>query len=687
VTDVALESQTQPQAPAYLEHRQVLVAFSGLVLVMLLAALDSTIVSTALPTIVSDLGGLEHLAWVVTGYLLAQTVVTPIYGKVGDLYGRKIVLQSAIVLFLVGSALCGLATSMTQLILFRAVQGLGGGGLNVTTQAVVGDIVAPRERGRYQGIFGAVFGLASIAGPLLGGYFTTHLSWRWIFYVNIPLGIIALVVLAATLPGTVQRVRHAIDYSGAALLAVALSATTLVADLGGTAYAWSSAMMIGIIAVGVLSLVLFLLMESRAAEPVLPLHLFSQRTFVVSTTVGLIIGFALFGSVTYFPLFLQVVKGVSPTRSGMQMLPMMIGMLVTSIVSGQLISRTGRYKIFPIAGTAVTTVGLYLLSRLSATSGALTVSAYMLILGVGLGLVMQVLVIAVQNDVDYSDLGVATSGTTLFRLVGGSLGTAVLGAIFASRLDANLARLLPTGAAASGAAAHGISADALAHLPAATRALYGAAFTGALNMVFVVAAVVSVVGFILSLLLPERPLRAAVATVAEEAGNSSGETFGRLSGPGAAVRQLHAALVTLADRDVQREHIELIVQRAGETLSALAAWMLVRMQSTPFHEVATLARTNGVAQERIDAAIAELRARGLIATAGDATAREPQLTLTDAGCDVLDRLTAARRAHFEELSADWNPEHDRDMAAYLRNVVRELVPTVQRPANLASSGR
>jgi EmrB/QacA subfamily drug resistance transporter len=658
-------AQEQP-----LGHRQTLVVFSGLLLVMLLAALDSTIVSTALPTIVGDLGGLEHLAWVVTGYLLAQTIVTPIYGKLGDLYGRKVVLQSAVVLFLAGSALCGLSRTMMQLVAFRALQGLGGGGLMVTSQAVVGDIIPPRDRGRYQGIFGAVFGLASIAGPLLGGYFTTHLSWRWIFYVNLPLGVVALVVLAATLPARSERRSHAVDYAGAALLAVVLSAVTLVSDLGGGIYPWSSPLILGLIAAAVVGLALFVWIERRAPEPVLPPRLFANPSFSITSIVGLIVGFAMFGSITYFPVFLQVVRGVSPTASGMQMLPMMGGMLITSMLSGQLISRTGRYKLFPILGTGIMTAGLFLLSRLSFDTGALLTSAYILLLGVGLGSVMQVLVIAVQNAVDYHDLGVATSGATLFRLIGGSFGTAILGAIFAARLTANLARVMPAGAGQLSGGAR-MSAEALANLPPAVRAAYGLAFTDSLNTVFLVAAVVCAVGFAFAWLLPERPLRTTVAATAGNAGIEAGEAFARPASQERAERQLYATLAALSDRAVQRQHIESIVARAGETLTPLAAWLLTRIERDPDRDPSSIGHERGITPDRVNLALEELQRRSLIES-------HPKVALTPAGCDVLDRLVAARRAHLSELAEDWDPAHHPDMAAFLAQAVQRVVPDARR---------
>ena len=519
---------TDAAAPQNLSPRQIRVIIAGLLLVLLLAALDSTIVATALPTIVGEMGGITNLSWVVTAYLLAQTVVTPLYGKLGDLYGRKKVVQVAIVIFLIGSALCGLAASLTQLIVFRAIQGFGGGGLMVTTQAVLGDIVPARDRGRYQGVFGAVFGLSSIAGPLIGGYFTTHLTWRWIFYINIPLGFIAIAMIAATLPGVSRRVSHSIDYLGAVLLATALSGTIIVTDLGGLTFPWTSPFILGLIAVVIASTAAFIAVEKRAKEPVVPLQLFGNRTFVVSVLVGLIVAFALFGSITYLPLFLQVVKGDSPTSSGLRMIPMMGGMLVSSIIAGQLISRHGRYRVYPIIGTGVTVVGLYLLSRMTPETSFSTISILMMTLGLGLGLVMQVLVLAAQNAVDFKDLGVATSGATLFRLIGGSVGTAVLGAIFASRLHDNLLRALPgSSAGAMEQGAGNLGPQAIAALDPGIRRLYVEGFTASLNSLFLVAAVVGVAGFILAWMLPETPLRDTVAARAGAVNEEIGEVFPR----------------------------------------------------------------------------------------------------------------------------------------------------------------
>ncbi|GAA2782028.1 MDR family MFS transporter [Nonomuraea dietziae] len=379
----------------------------ALMLGMLLAALDQTIVSTALPTIVSDLGGLEQLSWVVTGYLLASTVSTPLWGKLGDQYGRKSLFIAAIVVFLIGSALCGLSQSMGQLIAFRSLQGLGGGGLMVLAQAIVGDVVPPRERGKYQGFFGAVFAVSSIVGPLLGGFFVDNLSWHWVFYINLPIAAVALIVIVAVLPGRSTRTHHTIDYAGMALLGSATSCLVLLATWGGTVYPWSDPMIWGLGLAALAMLVGWWFVARAADEPVMPLRLFALRSFTMSSLVGFVVGFGMLGALTYLPLFIQVVYGVSATLSGVHLLPMMAGMLTMSIVSGQVVSRTGRYRFFPILGTAVATLGMFLLSRLTEHSSTLTMSIDLLVLGAGLGMVMQVLVIVVQNAVGYEDLGVA----------------------------------------------------------------------------------------------------------------------------------------------------------------------------------------------------------------------------------------------------------------------------------------
>jgi EmrB/QacA subfamily drug resistance transporter len=646
-------------------ERSVAVVFSGLLLVMLLASLDSTIVATALPTIVGEMGGIGHLSWVVTAYLLAQTVVTPLYGKLGDLYGRKSVLQSAVVIFLVGSALCGLSRSLTALIAFRAIQGLGGGGLAVSAQAAIGDVIPPRDRGRYQGIFGAVFGLSSVAGPLIGGFFTTNFTWRWIFYINLPIGILAMVVLGATLPSATERKRHRIDYAGAGLLAVGLAALILLTDLGGSAFPWASVPIALLGAGSVLALVSFVAVERRAGEPVLPPRLFRNPIFTLSGAVGLVVGFAMFGSITYLPLFLQTVKGSSPTSSGLQLLPVMGGMLVTSIASGQLISRWGRYKVFPVVGTAVMTVGLFLLSRLGAGTSLLTASAYMLVLGMGLGLVMQVLVLAVQNSVDYTDLGVATSGATLFRSIGGSLGTAVLGAIFAGQLSGHLARLLPAG---SHAAAAGAGADpaSLARLSAPVRELYVRAFTESLDHVFLVAAVVGAVAFVLTWFLQERPLRASVAAAPAGVGQAFAMPTDEESWT-----QLSRMVWGVLHRQAKVRVIDTLAARAGVDLPPAACWLLVRIALGHDADPVRVGHAYHLPPDVLRDALSTLSARGLVTRDGgppDAPARA-----TPQGMETFDRLREAGREWLCEMLEAWQPEDHADLTAILERVSEEVV--------------
>jgi EmrB/QacA subfamily drug resistance transporter len=490
---------TIDEATGRLTTRQLQLVFAGLMSGVLLAALDQTIVATALPTIVGDLGGLSHLSWVVTAYLLASTTSTPLYGKISDLYGRKTVFQAAIVIFLVGSALSGLAQSMGQLIAFRAVQGLGAGGLMALAIAIVGDVVSPRERGRYQGYIGAMFALASVAGPLLGGFLVDNLSWRWAFYVNLPVGLAALLVTSVALDLPFRRTGHTVDYLGAALLVAGVTSVLLVTVWGGDRYGWGSPTILGLAAAGVLLLVAFTVHEQRVAEPVLPPRLFRDPVFRVAVATLFLVGVAMFGAIVFLPLFLQVVAGASATNSGLLLLPLMGGIVASSVVVGRVISRTGRYKWYPVAGTALMTLAMGLLATMDAGTSRATASWYVVLLGVGLGTVMPVMILAVQNAVDQRDLGTATSAATFSRSMGGSFGVAAFGAILASRLAHQLPGVDPQALQASPAQ--------LRALPPAARQAVVEAVANSVHVVFLAAIPVALAAFLVVLFLRERPLR------------------------------------------------------------------------------------------------------------------------------------------------------------------------------------
>ncbi|MFI1163132.1 MDR family MFS transporter [Streptomyces sp. NPDC020801] len=652
-------------APAEPEHvsGNVLVSIGALLLGMLLAALDQTIVSTALPTIVSDLGGLEHLSWVVTAYLLASTAATPLWGKLGDQYGRKKLFQTAIVIFLIGSALCGMAQNMPQLIGFRALQGLGGGGLMVLSMAIVGDVVSPRERGRYQGLFGGVFGATSVLGPLLGGLFTEHLSWRWVFYVNLPVGVVALSVIAAALHIPRKAQRHVIDYLGTLLIASVATCLVLLASLGGTTWGWGSPQITGLAVLGVVLAVAFVAVERRAAEPVLPLKLFRIRTFTLSAVISFIVGFAMFGAMTYLPTFLQVVQGVTPTLSGVHMLPMVFGMLLASTGSGQIVSHTGRWKVFPIAGTAVTTVGLLLLHRLDERSSAAEMSGYFFVFGLGLGLVMQVLVLIVQNAVSYEDLGVATSGATFFRSIGASFGVAIFGTVFASRLGDELTAAFRGVPLPPGASADALKSDprGIAALPAVLRPAALHAYASAITDVFLYAAPVALLGFVLAWFLKEDRLRGSVTAP------DVSETYATNPVERSSYDEVCRALSVLGTREGRREIYRRITERSGYDLGPATSWLVLRIKKYGWVEPAVLAERSSVPLNVIIEAARQVEERQLGERQG------LDLVLTAQGHEAAERLAHAREESLAELLGDWwGPDRPTDLAQLVKELTAEL---------------
>jgi EmrB/QacA subfamily drug resistance transporter len=648
----AHELDLRSAPPAATAAPRLRLVIGALMLVLLMASLDQTIVSTALPTIVGDLGGLSHLSWVVTAYLLASTVVSPLYGKLGDMYGRKRILQTAIVVFLAGSVLCGVAQSMTQLIVFRGVQGLGGGGLMVTAMAVVGDLVPPRDRGRYQGFFGAAFGVSTVAGPLLGGFFVDNLTWRWIFYVNLPIGILAVAVIGAVFQSReTSRQRHQIDYLGTLVLTGALSAIVLYTSLGGTTYPWGSVPMLVMLTGGLALLALFPFVEARAAEPILPLELFRNRTYSTTSAIGFVVGVSLFGSVTFLPLYLQVVKGHTPTASGLLMTPMMAGLLVTSIASGYIISRTGRYRRFPIAGTALATIALYLLSRLGVATSTTTAGAYMLLLGLGIGMVLQVIVLAAQNAAPYRLLGVATSGSALVRQVGGSIGVAAFGAIFSNELTHQLAQRLPGSPVPTGA-----NPAVVSQLPPAIHSPYIESFAAALHPVFLAASAISLTAFALSWLLRDVPLRQTASATTD----GVGETFA-VPGEHSSAR----ALERIASAQVSGAERSRFCRRARHASKT-------DLTSEELCLLAKVGKNGGttapdLAGDRPVAVAAGLERSGLVSDDGGGIA------LTPAGRSTLSQIVESGRAELSRRCAIWQCDDDAEADAALRRVAFSLI--------------
>ncbi len=652
---------------AQMGQRRRNLIFVAVLLGMLLAALDQTIVATALPTVVADLGGAGHQSWVVTSYLLASTIVTAIVGKLGDLFGRKTVFQTSVVFFLAGSVLCGLSGSMTMLVASRALQGIGGGAIMVTAMAVIGEVIPLRERGRYQGALGAVFGVTTVIGPLLGGFFTDHLTWRWAFWVNIPVAVVVLLVGAVAIPTLAKTARPVIDYAGILFVGLGASGLTLATSWGGGEYAWGSPVIIGLFVASSAALAVFVRVELRAAEPILPIRLFASPVFTVCCILGFIVGFAMLGALTFLPTFMQFVDGVSATTSGLRTLPMVAGMLITSIGSGNIVGRTGRYKVFPVAGTATMAVGFGLLSSMDATTPTWQQSVYLFVLGAGIGLCMQVLVLVVQNTANFADLGVATSGVTFFRTIGSSFGAAIFGSLFANFLAARIGPALAAGGAPLRAAE---SPQALHALSPEMAAPIVDAYADSLGSVFLCAVPVAIVGFVVSLFLKEMPLREMDAVSATDLG----EGFG-MPGTESPDKILEVAIGRLM-RNTPEIRLRSIAGQAGCEHDVALLWALLQIyrQSQVFGSarLTDIAERLRVPREVLDATFDNLVERGYALRTGD------QLWLTQTGVRQVDcASTALANRIVDKLGAssafEGRPDREQVEAALERISHRLLV--------------
>ncbi|MEV5238784.1 MDR family MFS transporter [Streptomyces cinnamoneus] len=652
---MATTAAPAPQAPAppALSRRRTNMVFVTIVLGMLLAALDQTIVSTALPTIVADLGGGGHMAWVVTAYLLAETVSTVLVGRFGDLFGRKVVFQLSAVVFTAGSVFAGAAASMPMLIAARAVQGVGGGGLMVTAMALIADVIPLRERGKYQGALGAVFGVTTVVGPTLGGIFTDQATWRWCFYVNVPVAIVMVTMAARTVPVVRPAVRPVIDYLGIALVALGSSALVLGLEWGGGTYAWGSAVIVGLFAAAVVLLAAFVLVELRAAEPMLPMHLFRTPVFTVCSVLSFIVGFAMLGSLTYLPTYLQYVDGVSATMSGVRALPMVAGVLGASMLSGVVVSRTGRYRVFPLTGMAVMALGLYLMSTMGRTTGVWLESLYMLVFGVGLGLAMQVLTIAVQNTVPYHELGTATSGVTFFRTLGSAFGTAIFGTLYTGRLVPNLTEAL---ARSPGVPLEAVqSPQVLAGLPEERIRLVVDAYARTVNYVFFWVMPVALAGFVVAWFLKEVPLRDSARAGAAD----MGEGF---AAPDSAEadRQLERAVAGVMRSTKGRPVSRQVLLASGSRLDPVEAWTLGqihwRLRVRGDARLSAIAAAHRMPPEVLAPAFARAAGAGYARVDGD------HLSLTPAGEAEIDRLGTAWRSWLAARLGDWDVADPADRA-------------------------